>query len=177
MTHLQALVNERWELAQGPAVGDSPPAVSTTGVSLSLLHLATQALPQGGAMRLVCINMQVQRFMAHWQLAGDLLGTPLQPQKLAGLLFHPGRKRVSVAARFRAFAGKFTSLFGFITSTLGIATQLATDRRLVEPKQSGNLRDVVLGIHKAVNLMSLNLAEEFVIHRATSTCRSGSLEC
>jgi hypothetical protein len=40
-----------------------------------------------------------------------------------------------------------------------------------------NLRDVVLGIHKAVNLISFNLAEVFVIHRATSTCRSGSLEC
>jgi len=73
MTHLQALVNERWALAQGPAVGNLSPAVSTTGVALSLLLLATQVLPQGAAMRLVCINMQVQRFMAHWQLAGDLL--------------------------------------------------------------------------------------------------------
>jgi hypothetical protein len=40
-----------------------------------------------------------------------------------------------------------------------------------------NLRDVVLGFHKAVNLISFNLAEVFVIHRATSTCRSRSLEC
>ena len=134
-------------------------------------------LPQGAAMRLVCINMQVQRFMADWQLAGDLLRAPLQPQQRTGLLFNPGRKRVGVAARFGAFAGKFTSLFGFIASTPGIAAQLATDRGLVASKQSGNLRDVVLGIHKAVNLISFNLAEVFVIHRATSTCRSGSLEC
>lgn len=121
--------------------------------------------------------MQVKRFMAQWQFAGDLLWAPLQPQKLAGLLFHPGRKRAGVTARFRAFAGKFTGLFGSVASTPGIAAQLATDRGLVASKQSGNLRDVVLGFHKAVNLISFNLAEVFVIYRATSTCRSGSLEC
>ena len=177
MTHLQALVNVRWALAQGSAVGDLSAAIPTTGVALSLLLLTTQVLPQRAATRLVCVNMQVKRFMAQWQFAGDLLGTPLQPQKLAGLLFHPGRKRAGVTARFRAFAGKFTSLFSFIASTPSIAAQLATDRGLVASKQSGNLRDVVLGFHKAVNLISFNLAEVFVIHRATSTCRSGSLEC
>ena len=41
-----------------------------TGVALSLLLLSTQVLPQGAAMRFVCVNMQVQRFIAHWQLAG-----------------------------------------------------------------------------------------------------------
>ena len=177
MTHLQALVNERWALAQRPAVGNLSPAVSTTGVALSLLLLATQVLPQGAAMRLVCVNKQVQRFMAHWQLAGDLLWAPLQPQQRTGLLFHPGRKRACVTARLGAFAGKFTGLFGSVASTPGIAAQLATDRGLVASKQSGNLRDVVLGFHEAVNLISFNLAEVFVIHRATSTCRSGSLEC
>jgi hypothetical protein len=121
--------------------------------------------------------MQVKRFMANWQLAGDLLWAPLQPQQRTGLLFHPGRKRAGVAAQVRAFAGKFTGLFGSVASTPGIAAQLATDRGLVSPKQLRNLRDVVLGFHKAVNLISFNLAEVFVIHRATSTCRSGSLEC
>ena len=115
--------------------------------------------------------------MACGQLAGDLLWTPLQPQQDNGLLFHPVRKRVGVAARFEAFEGKISSLFGFIASTPGIAAQLATDRGLVSTKQLGNLRDVVLGIQKAVYLISFNLAEVFVIHRATSTCRSGSLEC
>ena len=167
----------RWALAQRPAVGDLSPAVSTTGVALSLLLLAPQVLPQGAAMRLVCINMQVQRFMANWQLAGDLLWAPLQPQQRTGLLFHPGRKGVGVAAQFGAFAGKFTSLFGSVASTPGIATQLATNRGLVSSKQSGNLRDVVPGFHKAVDLISLNLDEVLVIHRGTSTCKSGSLEC
>jgi hypothetical protein len=51
------------------------------------------------------------------------------------------------------------------------------DRGLVSSKQSGNLRDFELGFYKAVTLISFNLAGVFVIHRATSTCRSGSLEC
>lgn len=123
--------------------------------------------------------MQVKRFMAHWQLAGELLAAPLQPQQRTGLLFSPrGRKRAGVTARFRAFAGKFTGLFSSsVASTPVITAQLATDSGLVSSKQLGNLRDFVLGFHKAVKLISFNLAKVFVIHRATSTCRSGSLEC
>ena len=68
-------------------------------------------------------------------------------------------------------------MIGSISPTASVTMQLATDRGLVASKQYSNLRDVVLGFHKAVNLISFNLAEVFVIHRATSTCRSGSLEC
>ena len=154
------------EDAQGSAVAALPLAISTTSVALSLLLLAARVLPQGTAMRLVCVNMQVQGFMTYWQLAGDLLRAPLQPQE-----------RTGVAAQLRAFAGKFKGLFGSVASTPSIAAQLATDRGLAASKQSGNLRDVVLGFLRAVNLISFNLAEVFVIHRATSTCRSGSFEC
>ena len=177
MTHLQALVNVRRALAQRSAVGNLSAAIPTTGEAFSLLLLTTQVLPQRAATLLVRENMQVKRFMAHWQFDGDLLGTPLQPQKRAGLLFHPGRKRAGVTAQFRAFADKFTGLFDLVASTLGIVTQLATDSGLVASKQLGNLGDVVLGLHKAVNQISFNLAEVFVIDRATSTCRSGSLKC
>jgi hypothetical protein len=34
-----------------------------------------------------------------------------------------------------------------------------------------------MGFEEAVNLISFDLAEVFVIHRATSTGRSRSLEC
>ncbi len=155
MTHFQALLNVRWALAQRSVIEDLSLAVLTTGVALSLLLLETLVHPQSAAMRFVCINLQVQRFMAHGQLAGDLLWPPLQPKENTGLLFHQGRKRVGVAARFGAFAVKLTSLFVFVTSTPGIATQLTTDPRLVSSKQSGNLHDVVLGFHKAVHLISL----------------------
>ena len=58
-----------------------------------------------------------------------------------------------------------------------IAAQLAADLGLVASDQAGNLRHAVLGLHKASNLASFYLVEVFVIHRASSTCRSGSLEC
>jgi hypothetical protein len=106
MTHLQALVNVRWALALLSSVGDLPPAVSTTGAALYLLLSAPQFLPQGAAIRLASINMQLQRFMAHWQLAGDLLWAPLQPQQCTGLLFHPGCMGVGVADLLGAFARK-----------------------------------------------------------------------
>ncbi len=61
MTRLQALVNVRRALAQRSSVGDLSAAIPTTGVALSLLLLAAQVLPQGAAMRLVCVNMQVKR--------------------------------------------------------------------------------------------------------------------
>ena len=66
MTHLQALVNQRWALAKGPAVGNLSPAVLTTDVALSLSLLATQVLPH------VCINMQVQRFTTPPGIAAQL---------------------------------------------------------------------------------------------------------
>jgi len=56
-----------------------------------------------------------------------------------------------------------------------IATQLAAHRGLVASEQAGDLRDVVLGIHKAGNPVSFNSADVFAVHRATLTCRSGSL--
>jgi hypothetical protein len=60
----------------------------------------------------------------------------------------------------------------------GIAAQLSYDRELKTSDKTGDLHDNLLGdLHKAGNLVSLNLAEVFVIHRATSTCRSRSLEC
>ena len=129
------------------------------------------------AHRFVCIDLLVNRLVADLQLADNLLGAPLQPQKLACLRFHPGCKLVGVAARFGAFEGKFTGLFGFIATTPGIGAQLGTDCGIIASKQPGNLRDGVLGFHKTVNLISLNLAEVFVIHRAISTCRSGCIEC
>ena len=45
------------------------------------------------------------------------------------------------------------------------------DRGLVASDQARDLCDAVLGFHKAGNLVSFNLAEVFVIHWATSSCR------
>ncbi len=55
----------------------------------------------------------------HWKVAADLLGTLLKPQQHAAVLLD--RKRIGVAASFKAFAGNLTKLFGSVSSTTGIA--------------------------------------------------------
>ena len=77
----------------------------------------------------------------------------MQPQQCTGLLAHLVSKRVGDAARIRAHGGKFTGQVGSADSPAGIAARFATVLGLVAPKQPGNLRDVVLGIYKAVSLI------------------------
>jgi hypothetical protein len=115
--------------------------------------------------------------MTYLQLTADLLRAHSQPQQRTGSLIHLCRNRAGVTTRLRAFADKVTGSFGSAASTPGNATQLATDRELVSSKQLGNFGDVLLHFHRAVNRISFNLDEVFVIHRGTSTCVSGSLEC
>ena len=177
MTNLLATFKASRALAQRSAVKDLPPAVSSTGVAFSLLLLAAQVFPQGAALGLVGVNVLVKRLVAHRQTACDLLGAPLQAQQCTGLLFHPGRYRAGVTTLLGAFSRQFAGLLGAVAARASITAQLAADRGLVVSNQTGDLRNAVLGFHKAGNLVSFNLAEVFVIHRATSTCRSGSLEC
>ncbi len=177
MTDLLTTFNVRRTLAQGPAIGDLPPAVTPTGVAFSLLLLAPQVLPKAAALGLVCVHMLVKRLIAQRQLAGDLFGAQLHPQQGCSLFLDPGFYRVRIAAVLGAFNRPFTGLLWSLPTRADIAAQLAADRGLVTSNQAGDLRDAVLGFHKAGNLVSFNLAGLFVIHRATSTCRTGSLEC
>ena len=177
MAHLLSSLDMRRPITQGAPVRDLAPSVPPAGVALSLLLVAAQVLPQLAALALVSIHVLVKRFMAYRQLACYLLRAPLQLQQRIDLLLHAGCNGAGVATRFRALECQFTSLLGTVPTKACIATQFTTNRGLVSSKQFGNLRDGVLGFHEAVNLISFNLAEVFVIHRATSTCRSGSLEC
>lgn len=103
--------------------------------------------------------------MAFWQRIDDLLLASLKPHQSTGLLLHPWRWRIGVTTRSRTYASNFTSLLGFIATTPGIETQLATTRgALALSNQAGNLTDVVLGFNKDVNQISFNLAEVFVIY-------------
>ena len=171
MTDLLATLSVRRALAQGPAVGDLPSAVAPTGVALSLLLLAAQVFPQVATLGLICVHVLVKRLVAHWQTASDLLGAPLQSQQGTGLFFHPRRHRVRITTLLGALNRQFADLLGAVAARACITAQFAADRGLVASDQVGDLRDAVLGFHKAVNLISFNLAEVFVIHRATSTCR------
>ena len=177
MTDLLAALNVRRSLAQRPAVGDLPPAIKPTGVTLSASLLAAQVLPQLAPFGLVRIDVLGQRLVAHRQLAGDLFRAPLQLQQRAGLLLHPRRHQGRVAAALCTLLRELARLLGPVATAACVAAQLTADRGFAAAQQIGNLCDVVRGIHKAVNLISFDLAEVFVVQLATSTCRSRSLEC
>ena len=86
----------------------------------------------------IAISIVVFLFLSLRNTNGTLFqganSVPVPPQQCTGVLVHSGRKRVGVASRFAAFAGKFTGLFGSLASPPGITAKFATDRGLVPPR-------------------------------------------
>jgi len=151
-------------VAQGASVRNLAPSFPTARVALSLLLLAAKVLPQRVASSFVLVNMPVKRLMADWQLASNLLRTPLQAQQMSGLLAHPGGHSRSVSALLRSLGHQLTGLLGPIAFKPAVARELPADSRFVSIQQLGNLSLIVSGFHKGVDLISFNLAEMFVVH-------------
>ena len=164
MAPLLSSFDMRRPITQGAPVRDLAPSVPPAGVALSLLLLAAQVLPQLAASGLVSINMLVKRLMADWQLASNLLRTPLQAQQIGGLLAHPGGHTSRVSALLRSVGRQLTGLLGPIAFKPAVARELPADSRFVSIQQLGNLSLIVSGVHKSVDLISFHLAEMFVIH-------------
>jgi hypothetical protein len=164
MAHLLSSFDMRRPITQGASVRDLAPS-PTARVALSLLLLAAKVLPQHAASSLVRVNMLVKRLMAGWQLASNLLRTPLQAQQICGLLAHPGGHSSSVSAFLRSLGCQLTGLLGPIAFKPAIARKLPADDRFVSIKQLGDLSLIVSSFHKGVDLISFNLAEMFVVHR------------
>jgi hypothetical protein len=115
--------------------------------------------------------------MTHRQLARDLLRTPLQIQQHISLTLDPRLDLTRIAAALRSTQRQFAGLLRSIATATLVSAELTTDRGLVQPKLIHNLCDALIGFNEAVNLISFDLAEVFLIHRATSIGRSRSLEC
>ena len=164
MAHLLSSFDMRRPITQGAPVRDLASSVPPAGVALSLLLVAAQVLPQLAASGLVGINMLVKRLMADWQLASNLLRTPLQAQKIGRLLAHPGGHSRSVSALLRSLSRQLTGLLGPIAFKPAVARELPADSRFVSIQQLGDLSLIVSGFHKGVDLISFHLAEMFVIH-------------
>jgi len=64
MTYPLPRLNMQGSIAQGPSVGYFSTTVTSTRIAFPLLLLAAQVLPKSTAVRFVCINMLVKRFMA-----------------------------------------------------------------------------------------------------------------
>lgn len=90
MTNLLAAFNVHRTLAQGPSLGDLPPAIPPVSVAFSLLLLAAQVLLRPAVLALVSIHVVVKRFMAYRQLARHLLRTPLQLEQCIDCSFTLG---------------------------------------------------------------------------------------
>ena len=165
MAHLLSSFDMRRPITQGAPVRDLAPSVPPAGVALSLLLLTAQVLPQLAAFGLVGINMLVKRLMADWQLASNLLRTPLQAQQMSGLLAHPCGHRSRVSALLRSLGRQLTGLLGPIAFKPAIARKLPADGRFVSIQQLGNLSLIVSSFHKGVDLISFHLAEMFIGHR------------
>jgi hypothetical protein len=69
-----------------------------------------------------------------------------------------------IATALGASQRQLTGLFGPIATATFVAAKLTADRGLVASKLLSNLCDALIGFHEAVNLISFDLAEVFVIH-------------
>jgi len=106
---------------QAAPVRDLAPLVPPAGVVLSLLLLEAQVLPQLATSCLVGINVMVKGSIADWQLASNLLRTPLHTRPIGGVLAHPGGYRSHVSALLRSFDRQLTGLLGPIACAHAVA--------------------------------------------------------
>lgn len=159
VTHLLSILNMRRALAQRTSIGYLPSAIMPTGVTLSLLLLTTQVLPQLAALGFVCVHMKIKRFIAHRQLTRDLLWAPLKTQQHISLALGPSVNLLRIATTLRTNQGKLAGLLGTIATQTFIATKLSADRGFVAPNLSSNLRDALVGFDEAVNLIYFDLAK------------------
>lgn len=124
------------------------------------------------ALRLVSVDFLINRLVANREVAGDLLGAPLQSKKPSNRLpdFRRDARRISAAALslFRQMLG----LRGPIPSSARAPRQLSADSRFVTAHYLGDLGLVMSGFHQCMDLITFGLAEVCIGHQASSTGRS-----
>jgi hypothetical protein len=91
------------------------------------------------AHRLVCIYLLVNRFMANWQLSGDLFRTPLQTKESLSRAPDFWRNASGITTALLSLLGPILGLAGSIPSTAGAMRQLSTNGRFIAPQNPGNL--------------------------------------
>ena len=163
MTHLLSGLYMRGTFAQRSYAGDLPPAVTPASIAYPLLLLTAQVIPKSATLGLICINAQVNRFMADGQLARNLLWPPLKLQQQTSLLIHPLRRRSGIATVLCSICRLLASLFGAGSpERAAVATQLLTNGRFMSLPQHRNLRQIVSGYHECMNLIIFSLVEVLV---------------
>ena len=125
------------------------------------------------ALRLISIDLFVNRLVADWQPTGNLLGTPLQAKTILYRVpsFWADLRRITAA--LRSFLCIVLRLAGTVPASSRAARQFATNGRFMPSQYLGNLILRLSCFHKRLNLITFGLAEVFIGHWASSTGRSG----
>ena len=116
------------------------------------------------ARRLVGIDLLVNRFMANWQLTGDLFRTPLQTNECFSRAPDFWRNASGITTALRSLLRSILGLAGAIPSTAGTTRQLSTNGRFMAPQNPGNLNLGLSCFHKRLNLITFGLAEVCIGH-------------
>ncbi len=177
VTNLTARFNRGRTFGNGAPTNDLPATTLSAGVALAPFSLATKVFPKRSALRLIGVNVLVDRFMAYWQRSCNLLRTPLQIQPLSDQGSRPMIDLKSIPTLLGSLLTKNFSLPGSITSQSRVAQNLPTDCRLVTTQYLGNRLEVLSCFHKCINLITFSLAEMFVAHKVTLTWWSGKPRC
>ena len=156
-------VAQRKKCFQLGRVFDKTPKASPAIAKLAFDH-PEGAFHFGPNAGLIGINLLVKRLMADWQLASNLLRTPLQAQQIGGLLENSGGHSRGLSALLRSLVRQLTGLLGPVILKASVALKLSACGRFVSIQQLGNLSLIVSGFHKVVNLISLRLTEMFVVY-------------
>ena len=122
--------------------------------------------------RFVCIDLLVNRLMADRQLAGNLLGAPLQTEQESHLKKNLFVNASRITARLRTIMRQILSLAGTISSTARSTGHFSTNSRFMAPQNPGYLNLCLSCFHKRLNLITFGLAEVCIGHWASSTGRS-----
>ena len=143
------------------------------GILLAALLLATQILLPAAPLSLVLtyMYMLLKCLMAHWYSVSDLLGAVLQVKHSFGLFINLDRYRW----RIRGLDRQFTGMRWAVPARACVEARLIVDLR---PPITLAICVILCRtfIRLAIRDVSISL-RWFVIHRATSTCRSGTHEC
>ncbi len=122
-------------------------------------------------LRLVSVDFLIN-LVANREVIGDLLGAPLQSKKPSNCLpdFRRDARRISAAVQ--SLFTQMVGLPGPISSRARAPRQLSADSRFVTPQYMGALGLFMSGFHQCMDLITIDLAEVCIGHRAYSTGRS-----
>ena len=114
------------------------------------------------AHRFVCIDLLINRFMTDRQLAGNLLGAPLQTQERLSRAPDFWRNMRCITTALGSRLRQVLGLPGTISSRARSSRQLSANGRFMASQNPGNLNLRLSCFHKRLNLITFGLAEVYI---------------